>query len=195
VIGHSSGAPHALACAARIGERLTRVVVVGCGAPWELPELARGMDFQRRALRGLALHAPWLLRLICRTLPDPRSRPEKFVRTLLGKLPAPDRELLARPEILELALAHTVTAVEHGLHGMVAEVLLLARPWGFALDAVSVPVTLWCGEQDTAAPLEQARHLAAHLPRAELRPLAGAGHLCVISHWSAILRSALDDGA
>jgi len=190
VIGFSAGGPHALACAAVLGDRLTCAVAVGCGAPWEIPELARFMDRQRRMLRFVALRAPWLLRLVYRSLPNPRRKPEKLMRKMLAGLPEPDQEILGRPEVFELGAAYNAAGVIHGFAGMVDEVRLLAQPWGFDLAQIGIPVTLWQGSVDSAAPMPMAEYLASAMPRAELRVIEGAGHLFIIDHLAEILESA-----
>lgn len=189
ILGYSAGGPHALVCAARLADRVTRAVVVGCGAPWDLPELVTEMDWPRRMLRLLAQRAPWLLRLTYRSLPDPQKHPEKLTRKMLAGLPPLDREVLERPEIFRLGVEHTAIGLQHGFDGMADEVCVLARPWGFDLEDIAVPVTLWCGTEDTAAPLAQAEYLADQIPGAELRRLEGEGHLCLFDHWTEILAS------
>jgi pimeloyl-ACP methyl ester carboxylesterase len=57
------------------------------------------------------------------------------------------------------------------------DVSLFARPWGFALEEVEVPVHLWYGDSDTIVPVEHGQHLAKRIPRAVLRIRPGEGHL------------------
>lgn len=185
VIGYSAGGPHALVCAARLEDRLTSAVAVGCGAPADM----KGMDWRRRLLFFMARRAPWLLRLTYRSLPDPKKHPEKLVRTMLAGLPEPDRKLLERPEIFRAGVEQTIEGVKQGFDGMIDEVMLLARPWGFDLASVKVPVTLWCGTEDTAAPPSMSGYLAAHIPNARLQLIEGKGHLGIIEHWTEILES------
>lgn len=194
VVGFSAGAPHALSCAAGLPARVQRAVAVGCGAPWTEAGLAGGMDWQRRVLRRLALHAPWLLRLIYKRMPDPKREPDKLVRQLLAGLSEPDRAVLARPEVAELAIAHTVGALAQGFDGMADEVLVLARPWGFDLAAIRVPLTFVTGTLDSAAPISGASYLAAAIPGARLEPIEGEGHLCIIDHWGSVLEMAVPRG-
>lgn len=191
VIGYSSGAPFALACAAALDERLSGAVAAGCGAPWDAPELARQMDWPRRALRFLASHAPWLLRLTYRTLADPHKHPDKLMRQLFAGFPERDKAILERPDIRRIGHEHTLAAVAHGFDGMADEVLLLARPWGFELSAIAVPVLLWCATEDTAAPLSHTDYLAGQIPGARRRLVEGQGHLFIFEHWTEILQSAL----
>jgi pimeloyl-ACP methyl ester carboxylesterase len=185
VVGYSAGGPHALACAKRLEERLTCAVAVGCGAPADM----KGMDWRRRILYFMARRAQWLLRLTYRSLPDPKKHPEKLVRKMLAGLPEPDRRLLERPEIFRAGVEQTIEGVKQGFEGMTDEVVLLARPWGFDLGSIKVPVTLWCGSEDTAAPVSMAEYLAANIPGARLRRIEGAGHLCIIEHWVKIMES------
>jgi pimeloyl-ACP methyl ester carboxylesterase len=192
VVGFSGGGPHALACAARLGDRLTRAIAVGCGAPWwEVPALAAQMDRRRRLLRFFAMRAPWLLRLILATLPNPRRRPEALMRAMLAGLPKPDQEILDRPEVFALAAPYNAAGVLDGFAGLCDELRVLGRPWGFALAEIAVPVLLWHGSVDAAAPLPMAEYLAATIPGAELRVVAGAGHLIAIDRWGEILASAI----
>ena len=51
-------------------------------------------------------------------------------------------------------------AFRTGTGGVVAEQRLLARDWGFAIDAVKAPVWLWHGEEDGASPVAMAHWLA-----------------------------------
>jgi len=185
VIGYSAGGPHALVCAARLAGRLTGAVAVGCGAPADM----KGMDWRRRVLFSMARRAPWLLRLTYKSLPNPKKHPEKLVRTMLAGLPEPDRKLLERPEIFQAGVEQTIEGVKQGFDGMIDEVQLLARPWGFDLSSIMIPVTLWCGTEDTAAPMSMSEYLAANIPGARLQRIEGKGHLCIIERWKEIYDS------
>ena len=49
-------------------------------------------------------------------------------------------------------------------------------PWGFDVSSITVPVQLWHGEDDVAAPLAHGRWLAAHIPGVEAIFVPGADH-------------------
>ncbi|HZN14914.1 MAG TPA: alpha/beta hydrolase [Acidimicrobiales bacterium] len=63
--------------------------------------------------------------------------------------------------------------------GVMRDVLvrLLGETYDDALAAITCPVELVWGDDDTAAPLSVANELAARLPKATLTVCAGAGHL------------------
>jgi pimeloyl-ACP methyl ester carboxylesterase len=49
-------------------------------------------------------------------------------------------------------------------------------PWGFDVSSITVPVQLWHGEKDAAAPVAHGRWLAEHIPTAEANFVPGADH-------------------
>jgi len=61
------------------------------------------------------------------------------------------------------------------------------RPWGFVPAEVTVPVTLWRGEQDRMVTAAMVDQLAAELPAARLRTLPGVGHLLPAVAGDAVL--------
>ena len=98
IIGVSGGAPFAVAAAASMPDRISLLALV-C----PVGELANGQlrlsRFQRCLFRRLA-HRPWATRLFFRRLRTMVFRsPDSAYRWLMARLRAPDRELLARPEV------------------------------------------------------------------------------------------------
>ncbi len=71
---------------------------------------------------------------------------------------------------------------------------LAARPWGFALADLRVPVSVWHGEEDDSIPPVMGRRLAASIPGAELHLLADESHLFFLSRWREILGELLARG-
>ena len=69
------------------------------------------------------------------------------------------------------------------------ELAYLGRPWGFELDEVRAPVTLWWGERDHVCPPSIARDFERRLPNAELR-LVDDTHQLLFSRWREILADA-----
>jgi pimeloyl-ACP methyl ester carboxylesterase len=57
------------------------------------------------------------------------------------------------------------------------ENLMLARPWGFELAQVRVPVGVWQGEKDVGCTAAMARHLEAGIPSCRCTIAEGKGHM------------------
>jgi pimeloyl-ACP methyl ester carboxylesterase len=82
-------------------------------------------------------------------------------------------------------------AYRTGIEGTLEDTRVLARPWGFRLEDVRVPVHLWHGEQDTLAPVNMGRLLANAIPGCRAHFLPDVGHLVAEheAHWHSILQT------
>jgi pimeloyl-ACP methyl ester carboxylesterase len=81
-------------------------------------------------------------------------------------------------------------AVRPGAWGYVQDIRALARPWGFALEDIRVPVQLWHGDQDTVIPPHHGSYLASVIPGATLRVCPGEAHMLMWNHMAEILMAA-----
>ena len=187
VVGNSGGAPYVAACAYAIPERLTRVALVAGGAPADAPDVRRGMSRDRRLGYRVARHTPWLLRVAVWAFGNPQRDPEKFFERYNGALPPSDQALLARPEARREKIAAYAEATRAGLRGFAHEIALFARPWGFPLEGIRIPVLLWHGEEDTSTPVSMARYVESAIPDCRAVYFPGEGHMLLLSRWEEIV--------
>jgi pimeloyl-ACP methyl ester carboxylesterase len=184
VAGWSSGGPHALACAAALGPRISRVGLFSSAAPFQGPDSRSYLDPGWRRIRLLATYAPWLVRRFFERMAQRvHADPERVLEESIVEMPLPDRALLEQPELRAVVLQATVEAFAQGGTGVAADAIAVARPWGFALEELRTPVLLWHGEEDQTWPPAVGRHLAARLPRCEPAVLPGQGHLAFVAVW------------
>jgi pimeloyl-ACP methyl ester carboxylesterase len=59
------------------------------------------------------------------------------------------------------------------------EVLAFAKPWGFDLDEIDVPTSIWQGSADLMVPYAHGEWLSAHVPGVSAHLAPGEGHLSV----------------
>jgi len=183
VAGHSSGGPYALACASRFPERVKRVALISCIAPYSLPSSEQGDDDDEltrlawkdlgRAAGQFAISVAWLV-----------ETPERFLDL---PRPEPDRQLLADPAIRSMFAGTVREAVKQGVDAYGWDCALERRPWGIPLDDIQAQVWIFQGEQDRALKPSQAHILAAKLPGSRLRFFPDAGHGLILGQWSEIL--------
>jgi pimeloyl-ACP methyl ester carboxylesterase len=64
--------------------------------------------------------------------------------------------------------------------GWLDDDLAFTRPWGFELDAITVPTYLWQGSEDLMVPFTHGEWLAARLPHAVVHLENGEGHLSIV---------------
>jgi pimeloyl-ACP methyl ester carboxylesterase len=174
-IGASGGGPHALATAALLGERVTRVCVsVGLG-PVEAPEFDASafVPVETAAEISAAQAGPETLRAFVAR----HSDPETGLDVWLDQLPASDQAVLARPAVhaCEQAIAQEWRRVS--LEGWVQDSLaFFARPWGFDLSDIGQPTLLLYGDADVLVPMAHGLALSRVIRGSELRTVPGGGH-------------------
>lgn len=192
IVGWSGGGPYALACGRALADRVRAVALVSAPAPLagtSHPDYLRRMD--RHAVRA-ADRAPWVIRLaLWHWGRGQRRDAERFFERSVAEMCAADQAVLAEPELRGRMIANSAELYRQGGRGMYDEALVLARPWGFDLADLAMPVDIWQGGRDETVPLAMARHLAEGIPQARLRLFTDEGHHLLYSHWPRIL-AALD---
>lgn len=176
VLGHSGGAPHALACAALLGDRVVAAVSGSGLAPYP----ADGLDWfaginptgtaeLRAAVAGRGA--------LERELSAGQYDPEMFTPTDHAAL---DGEWGWLGRIAG-------EAQKGGIGGMVDDDLAYVAPWGFDPAAITAPVLLLHGDADRVVPAAHSRWLAERIPSAELWLRPGDGHVSVLGAAPAAL--------
>lgn len=191
VVGASGGGPFVAACAYRLADRVSRAAILGGSGPIDAPGALAGIALERRIGYWLARHAPALFGLTIRGRGDPRRDPEKFFANFTRHNPPSDQALLARPDVRAMFLASYAESTRQGVDSFIWEVQLVAQPWGFRLEDIRTPITLWHGEDDNSTPIGMARAMAQAMPNSSLRILPAVGHLLFLSHWQEIVADLL----
>jgi pimeloyl-ACP methyl ester carboxylesterase len=78
-------------------------------------------------------------------------------------------------------------ALRHGPGGIADDYAVLGAGWGFEVEDVGGPVTLFQGAADTLLPRSHAEALAAQLPSGRLEVVEGAGHFLLRPHLGRVL--------
>jgi pimeloyl-ACP methyl ester carboxylesterase len=194
VLGISGGGPYAVACAARLPERLTRVLLVCSMGPTENPEATKGMVPLNRGLLAFARNAPWLAQRVAgfclRALWG--TGDQVIPEQIEACLPERDRITLADHELRKLLTDSSREGLRPGVDGAAWEGFLFSRPWGFDLQQIRVPVSLWHGEKDVVVPPSMGHFLAKAIPGCKARFYPDDGHFSLpFSRMTEILSAAI----
>ena len=188
IIGWSGGGPYALACAVAMPERVRSIALVSTPAPLAgSKERSYLRRFDKSAVHA-AGRAPWVVRLAMWHWGRGQRRDAAgFFDKSVADMCAADQAVLAEPALRSRMIANSTELYRQGGRGMYDEALVLARPWGFDLGQVQVPVHVWYGARDEVVPEGMVRHLAAEIPGAKLHVSADEGHHLLYSSWPEIL--------
>jgi pimeloyl-ACP methyl ester carboxylesterase len=185
VTGGSGGGPHSLACAALMPDRVVRAACIVGVAPLGMPGLERdewtaGMDEENVKEFGWAVAGEDVLtRELERLYEQMRERVAEDPSNVLEgfELSDADREALAQPELRQIIGESTAEHSARGVGGWVDDDLAFVHPWGFDLQAISVPVLVRYGTTDVLCPPAHGEWLAANVPGCIVQVDAAAGHL------------------
>ena len=190
VIGWSGGGPHALACAALLRQLVASVATIAGVAPATAEGLdwPDGMADENREEFGAALAGTDALTAFLEEAAVGLSGQtgETLAEALGGLVTEVDRRALTGSFADYLAsVMHA--ALEAGISGWHDDDLAFARDWGFTLDEIAVPVTVWQGREDAMVPFAHGRWLAEHVPGARPRLFADEGHISLVLRFAEIV--------
>lgn len=182
VLGISCGGAYALACAYAIGERLNYVGLIAGMGPMDVPSIRRDQHPALKLLFGLSRLHPRLVAPMLRM--DERifgRDPLRAVQRLASMMTAPDRAFVAsHPDEVAVFARSLAVAYQQGIEGPMLEAALIARPRGFELRDIRVPVHVYQGGHDRNVPPAMGEYLAAQLPANTYRFFPGEGHLSIV---------------
>ncbi len=188
VAGHSGGAPHALAVAASIPDRVTAVGLAAPLAPFDeagTKQLIKDSDLK---LIYRLNRARWLAGGVARIESRYyRKHVDGFVSRCAKNWPA-DRPIFTDSVLRPMFRAQFIEAFAGGGIGALDDMWAFLS-WGFRPEDVPQRVRIFVGDADDILDPEMSHRLARRLPDAALQTWSGAGHYGVYGRW----REFLDD--
>jgi pimeloyl-ACP methyl ester carboxylesterase len=180
--GSSGGGPHALACAALLGDRVAAAATLCSVGPFDAADLdfIAGMGEDNVVELGAAVEGEGALAPLLEQLSEGilSAEPEELAGQLASILSPPDVAVVNGGLATEL-LASAHEGIGATRVGWLDDDLAFVRPWGFDLSSIAVPVALWQGRQDLMVPAAHGEWLADHVPGVEAHLSDEDGHLSV----------------
>ena len=191
ILGVSGGGPYALACARAIPGYLDKVTVA-CGlGPLDAPNSTSGMMLSNRVLFRYGRFFFFFLRLVVFIMVRQlSSKPANGLKKFIEGLPEPDRLVLSKTDSQGFVLASAVEGVRQGSGPLLDEIGIYSKFWGFKLEDLRVPVSLFQGEVDIDVPASMARYQASLIPNCEINLYPDDGHFSLlVNHIDEIIAS------
>ncbi|MFJ2651364.1 alpha/beta fold hydrolase [Streptomyces sp. NPDC087420] len=167
VVGRSGGAPHALACAALLPDRVTRTAALVTLAPRD----AAGLDwFEGMAASNVLEYTTASVDpdgVAARLTPRAdaiRKDPVRLLDDLRRELTDSDRRVVSDIGVRTMLLRNYQEALRTSAYGWIDDALAFCSPWGFDPADIQGPVLLWHGEKDVFSPVGHTRWLAERIP-------------------------------
>jgi pimeloyl-ACP methyl ester carboxylesterase len=186
VAGHSGGGPHALAIAARLGDRVTKVGLAAPIAPFDQAG-TKGMveDKDLKMIFKLA-HVKWLAAAMGKIeAKHYRKDLHGFVAHCADEWPA-DEPIFTDPVLEPMFEAEFDAAFAQGGVGALDDMWAFLD-WGFLPEDVEQHVELFVGDADDILDPRMSDRLEARLPDCTKHTWKGAGHYGVYGRWQEFL--------
>jgi pimeloyl-ACP methyl ester carboxylesterase len=188
VMGHSVGGAYTAACAEGLPDRVTVAGLVSPIIPLDSPAAVDELGKPGQWL--LARDRPRLLRVSIRTLVLLARLAPNFARRVFAAKSTPaEKAISSRPEVVRRALASAHESTRQGADGLVDDMRVTMRPWGFDPARIRVPVVIWQGDQDSSIRESWGDWWAEAIPGAELVRCPGEGHLLIEDRMGEILET------
>lgn len=179
VVGHASGGPHALACAALLRERVQSAAILVGLAPWDAEGLNWTLGMTESKVREYSdanIDIVNLIASLTEQAEQVRDDPEGMLRLLFPEFRSRAGSAVDDIVIRNQLIYSYSEAMRHGMDGWIDDTLALVRPWGFDLSAIVAPVLLWHGTDDELSPVAHSFWLAKRIKTAEIQVNTGAVH-------------------
>lgn len=180
IITVSGGAPYAMAIAYLLKERVRKLTSVAGVVPLTLKNCRHMSSAQVRM---------WMLRTF---VPQPVleytmerlwsagiEKMDQFLFNESSAFSAPDQEVFSHPEIGPILISTLRTALSQGPAVILEDLKVYKSAWGFPLDQVTCPVTLWHGSADDVVHYKYAQEMQKLLPKAVLKFISNEGHYSI----------------
>jgi pimeloyl-ACP methyl ester carboxylesterase len=194
VLGLSGGGPYVSACAFKIPDRLAAAGIISGAGPMEVEGNYQSLGKSDRQAMDMAIKYPWLLRaLFWYMTRQLRSNPAGFLVQLETDLSQADKDQIAQPEISATVIKATLEAFRQGGRGVVWDYALVGRPWGFRLEDIHYPISLWHGEEDKVCSIQMGRRTASAIPHCRPTYYPGEGHISLYAKYYGEILETLGD--
>jgi pimeloyl-ACP methyl ester carboxylesterase len=189
-IGWSGGGPHALACAALLPDRCDAAASLAGVAPFD----ADGLDFLAgmgaenvEEFGSAARSRDELVAFLNRDAAALAHITGDDIAGALGDLVDDVDRAALTGEFAETMASMLRRALSTGIAGWLDDDLAFVKPWGFELDAIRVPVSIWQGAHDRMVPFSHGQWLSANVPGARVHLYEDEGHISLVQQLPLIL--------
>lgn len=183
VVGMSAGAPFALGIAYLIPENIYKTSIISGFAPFN-NESKKYLSKEVKLMLNLAKTFPFLLKILLKVqVKILEKNPKKALNGFLKIMSQPDQEILKNKAVVKVIENTFKEAFRNGSKGVAYEISnLLVRNWGFELNEIQVPVTLWQGNKDNNVPFQWAEYMSSKIKGSHLKEYPEKGHLLMFEY-------------
>lgn len=177
ILSVSGGAPYSMALAYLMKERVLRMCSVAGVAPMTLRNFSY-MNARQKQTWAMRNFVPERVLRFGMNLIW-KSSLEKFERVIFTEMDSfgeQDRRVFADPVVGPLLTETMRESLRQGPSGILNDMRVYSKSWGFPINEIQCPVTLWHGSHDDVVHPRFASDMQERLPKARLNLISNEGH-------------------
>lgn len=177
ILSVSGGAPYAMAVAFLLGSRVGKISSVAGVAPLTITNFKFMNSNQKKAwmLRNL-VPSPLLKYGMNRIWKSGLDKVDEFLFSDMQNFSGADQKVFKHP-VIGPALVKTVkTGLLPGPSGVLHDMKVYSKPWGFSLQEIKCPVTFWHGNADDVVHVRFTQDMQKRIPHSKVHLIADEGH-------------------
>lgn len=197
VAGHSGGAPHALAIAARLPDRVTHGVLASPVGPFDKDGYSHMLAMKDLKLVVRIHRFQHLLRWAYKLdVKKAQKDIDAYLAETAKEDPSDAATFTASPEQRDMFVANFSAGMEQGEEG-IFELTLALWNWGFDLSDVPQHFDVFYGDADDILEPAMPKQVAEQLPNSTAHVWPGAGHYGFVDadRWRQFLGAVAPDGS
>lgn len=188
ILGHSAGAPYALAIAFKLSDRVSKVVLASPLGQLNVPGVSKMIHKNFRVLLKFYWFKP-LIRFVSNSeAKRANSDIAKYTEDQLKESPNSDKILFSDHALLKMFEDGMKEAFRQGGKGWQEDIFACIN-WGFNPEKIKISVKIYHGSSDEILFHEMGRRLATQIPNSDFQLYDGEGHYCLYKHWAEILNN------
>ena len=198
VLAISGGSPYAAVCAAKIPQRISKVVLVS--GSWQIDkEVIKAIGSPMNLMWQVALRMPFLLKFVVKIMvklmnQNPKDVYNKKSSPPTNIMPTVDHVAMVNPERMAIYQKTLMESVKQGVKGAALDIRMNVREWDFDLDEIHLPILLFHGRLDKNMPLAHVQQTANQLHDARLVTYPDDGHISTFAnHSNEIVKALIPD--
>jgi pimeloyl-ACP methyl ester carboxylesterase len=180
----SGGAPYGLALAYLLKNRVVRVSSI-CGiAPVTRKNFSYLNSSQKKNWFTQKLVPAKVLDMVLhRVFKRDVKELDRMVFGNMESFPSADQKVFSHPTIGPFLADSIYVSLSQGPGALVDDLAVYSRPWGFPIEAISCPITLWHGDADDVVHVRIAEQMRSYMQTSLLRMTPNEGHYSVALNY------------
>ncbi len=189
----SGGAPYAMALGYLMKERILKITSVAGVAPLTRRNFRYMSDQQRKAwlMRNL-IPGPLLEFGLKKVWASGLDKLDQLLFKGLDNFSQADQKVFSHPSIGPELLETIKISLAQGPGGILQDMKVYSKSWGFKLSEIKCPITLWHGRDDDIVNMKYTEEMSQRLPQSKVNLISGEGHYSLpMNYRDAILNDLL----